>query len=134
MKQDIDLAANHFVIGMIFDAVPKSITLSNGLILEYWPPNAKSENHHLNCKRYGRFNNPSTRDIAIAQNAAEAALNLNSKRYGRLNNPSPSDIAIAQNAAEAALNFHGTEARLIMSGTDNERDGWNITRFFWSAK
>lgn len=71
---DIDEAAKYFVIGMIVDGVPKSITLSNDTVLEYWPPVEGSEQHMLNLKIFGRNRGLGMRQLAIAENAIAAAL------------------------------------------------------------
>lgn len=71
---DIDEAAKFLLLGMIIDGVPKSVTLSNDTILEYWPPKDGKKQHVLNLKTHGRNRGLGSRQSAIAQNAIMAAL------------------------------------------------------------
>lgn len=71
---DIDEAAKFFVVGLIVDGVPKSVTLSNDTILEYWPAKSGKAQHVLNLKIYGKSRGLGVRQSAIAQNALKDAL------------------------------------------------------------
>jgi hypothetical protein len=71
---DIDEAAKHLLIGMIIDGQPKSVTLSNDTIFEYWPPKEGKKQHILNLKIFGRNRGLGTRQGAIAKNAVQAAV------------------------------------------------------------
>jgi len=81
---DIDEAAKFLLIGMIFDGVAKSVTLSNDTILEYWPPKEGKKQHILNLKIYGKERGLGTRQTAIAINAILAALELFGREFGSI--------------------------------------------------
>lgn len=71
---DVDEAAKFLLIGLIVNGAPCSVTLSNDTIFEYWPPREQKKQHTLNLKIYGRNRGLGMRQLAIAENAIDAAL------------------------------------------------------------